>query len=566
MTKMNWVTTNLSWLGTVSLLACSGGSTLSPAGGADASAADSSVTTVAADPSDGASEAGLGCSTDQDCATVLAALSSPPTPAGCAEAYCNMLLSQCAVRPVDGDGDGYRTAACAVSGVPFTPGTDCNDDDPNLYPGHPEACTNLADGGTQGWGTTPATGVCAAGQVSCNSDGTESACVGEVPECAAGHSCVSGQCTGVCSPGETACSGSNGTPSTPANAVWSCSSTGIWVTSATCTNQTCQGSTDGGIAAAACDGVCAPGQTNCGGTGGALLQTCTANGSWSAGTLTVNSCTVVCTPGQTKCGSSNETETCTASGQWGAGVVSPGQCGAVCTPGSTQCSNPLTQTCQADGTWSAGTVVVNSCGAACAPGATQCVDGTLTETCAANATWPSSGTVVVNSCGAVCTPGQTRCANPYQETCTSAGVWGSGVIVAGQCGAQCTPGQTEPCARNLQNCSGTATCTAGAIWGSCLSAGCTSFDGTSNSGAQSCNANFPCAGNSCTTNYTLTCPAQANAVGCTPQCVSGSCGDLSATLVSKNGSSAVCQLHMGVSGCSGETGEEVVICQYPDGI
>src|SRR4051812_50044332 len=68
------------------------------------------------DPDAAASEGGeTGCSTDAECTSALSGLT--PTPAGCAEAFCDKASGHCGLRAVDKDGDGYRTAKCDVPGV-----------------------------------------------------------------------------------------------------------------------------------------------------------------------------------------------------------------------------------------------------------------------------------------------------------------------------------------------------------------------------------------------------------------------------------------------------------------
>jgi hypothetical protein len=123
---------------------------------------------------DGTSTAAY-CSSDADCAASAPAT----TPASCAVGKCDALQGKCSFVAVDHDGDGHPTARCQVTGGgDVQVGDDCNDDDPNLYPGHPESCSTNADGTAITWPTGAPTGACHFGQVQCLTDGTVSACQG----------------------------------------------------------------------------------------------------------------------------------------------------------------------------------------------------------------------------------------------------------------------------------------------------------------------------------------------------------------------------------------------------
>lgn len=113
---------------------------------------------------------------------------------------------------------------------------------------------------------------------------------------------------------------------------------------------------------------CSRGQTRCSGNG---VQTCGANGRWSAAVACVNACVNgacvgVCTPGSLRC-SGNGVQTCGATGTFGTAVACANQtcvngaCAGVCAPGSTQCSGNSVQTCTTTGTFGAPVACVNQC-------------------------------------------------------------------------------------------------------------------------------------------------------------------------------------------------------------
>jgi hypothetical protein len=192
----------------VALLSCGGGSSGASAVGPDASP-------TARGPGSDASASGANgmdsCVRDADCAA-----SAPPTMlvAGvgpnCAAGRCNALQGVCEYVAKDEDGDGHAAANCvATNGVTIQEGDDCNDQDPNLYPGHPETCSVEAEGGTVAWPTGMPVGICAYGQVECLPDGMESTCTGTVgPMPRDCTSSLDNDCDGkpdssecVCSPG-----------------------------------------------------------------------------------------------------------------------------------------------------------------------------------------------------------------------------------------------------------------------------------------------------------------------------------------------------------------------------
>jgi hypothetical protein len=362
---------------------------------------------------DATSSGGGGCATNTDCASQV-----PPTaPAGCATGKCDALQGTCTFVAKDNDGDGDPTANCKASnGVPITDGTDCNDDDPNIYGGHPETCTDLTDGGT-------AASPCSSGQKECLPDGTESACTGTLV--CVNQACVGGKCVGSCGPGETQCSGNNG--------LQTCGADGTWGSPVQCMGGACLEADAGtGSGAASCGGVCSPGATQCGtGSQANYVQTCDGSGEWQTAT---NPCTDVCSagqcggncsPGQTECGTSNNVLTCPASGTWP-------------TTGGTSCTSQG-KACVATGTTGNPSA---ACSGSCVPG----VPGTCgscgkgTETCTASGT---PGTCkgdppVTATCGP-CNDGTSSCGGPCQGGTTNVGSCGT-CGGTNQCGGTCSRG------------------------------------------------------------------------------------------------------------------------------
>lgn len=249
--------------------------------------------------------------------------------------------------------------------------------------------------------------------------------------CCTDQTCVGGSCQGVCAPGQTQCQG---------NVAQNCSSAGRWQTATTCSGTTpiC---TNGACV------ECTVGAVQCATDGGNGIQTCATGGTWGApvactGQTCVNGvCTGACAPGQTVCQSGGATS-CTAAGQWGTptscspGICSNGQCTGNCTPGNKQCSGNGVETCGANGMWGAPAACTN-------------------QTC-------TGAGVCSGSCG----PGQTRCLANVVQACDSSGNWQSQVTCSGTTPAclnstcvACNPGSVE-C-----NGNGTTVCTSNGNWG-----------------------------------------------------------------------------------------------------
>jgi MYXO-CTERM domain-containing protein len=142
------------------------------------------------------------------------------------DAVAGLTENGAAVCP-DDDHDGYVDCNCA--GAPAPPGCDCNDADPNIHPGAPEACDAAADDNCDGTiGTAcPGTTVCyqSVCDVTCGSGEAVicppgAACT-DTPEgrlcvptecgCAPGQICVNNACVDACQgvvcPGTQVCEG-----------------------------------------------------------------------------------------------------------------------------------------------------------------------------------------------------------------------------------------------------------------------------------------------------------------------------------------------------------------------
>ena len=289
---------------------------------------------------------GGGCATDSDCTSKL----PPTTPASCATGKCDALQGTCTFVAKDNDKDGDPAANCkSNNGEPVKDGGDCNDNDPNIYSGHPESCSELSDGGSV---TSP----CKPGQKSCLADGTESACTGTLV--CVDQACVGGSCQGSCAPGATGCNALQ--PQT-------CDSTGAWQdTGAPCPDVCTNGS---------CTGVCVPGSVQCNGSVKGQPQTCDSAGTWqnTGGACPIlcsnGTCTGSCTPGSTECNGSvnGQPQTCDSTGAWQntgspcqyvctGGSSSPDAgslCTGVCLPGAMRCggSGNVVQKCDNNGNW-----------------------------------------------------------------------------------------------------------------------------------------------------------------------------------------------------------------------
>jgi hypothetical protein len=290
---------------------CSGGSSNAGGGGGPGAEAGADGTTA--------------CTSDSQCASQV----PPTTPAGCAIGACNAVQGVCVFSAKDEDGDGHPADDChATNGVTVNDGDDCNDHDPNLYPGHPEPCTPVYDGGADG-------GYCPMGLISCLPNGTESAC--------------SSMCDS-CKPGSLGCQGQQPVTCNTSGTMWM--SVGPACVAMACVSGACQG-------------ACAPGATQCSGD---LLQTCDPIGNWSAG--------VACAAGEA-CDEHPPAAACAAGCYIGSEFVAPNAAAQL----------DACQTCQPGTSTSAWTDLAD--GTPCSPGV--CQAGACVDDCYIGSTFETAG-------------------------------------------------------------------------------------------------------------------------------------------------------------------------------
>jgi len=92
--------------------------------------------------SDAECDDGLFCTGEESCVAGLCEDGAPPRcddGIDCTVDVCDESAASCVSRPSDDDGDGHPTAACTNrDGLPL--GDDCDDTDPQRFPGNPEQC------------------------------------------------------------------------------------------------------------------------------------------------------------------------------------------------------------------------------------------------------------------------------------------------------------------------------------------------------------------------------------------------------------------------------------------
>jgi hypothetical protein len=121
-------------------------------------------------------QAGEWCEFSSDCPPPRAAYAS------CAAYAC--IGGRCLLQTLDADHDGHATSTpCTVQGdapVTVAVGDDCDDNNPDLYPGHPARCSKTAAGAQVVYPGGVPRGACRYGAVSCLADGTASSCIGAI--------------------------------------------------------------------------------------------------------------------------------------------------------------------------------------------------------------------------------------------------------------------------------------------------------------------------------------------------------------------------------------------------
>ncbi|HEY2748133.1 MAG TPA: carboxypeptidase regulatory-like domain-containing protein [Polyangia bacterium] len=336
-----------------------------------------------------------------------------------------------------------------------------------------------SDGGTGGNGPVCPTG-CSIGAAACNGNGVQtcaddgSGCgVWSQPaDCTTPQVCSGGVCAASCSSqcqlGATYCSGAG-----YRTCIGDASGCNDWSPTVTaCPNgQVCSG----GACVAACTDRCAPGATQCSGTG---VQSCElkatgcrdwsdpipcASGDVCSGGNCVTSCTDQCAMGDERCVGSDSLQTCNmqASGclDWslaqlcpGGGTCTSNMC-ITCTNGAMRCSAIGDIEACVNGAWTQTSSCAFGCsmGACintvnCTPGAYQC-NGSAVEICNSAGSawlWSSNCTVACSAglCTGGCAPGAARCNGTNVETCDATGTtWTQSAM----CGATGCDAATSSC-------------------------------------------------------------------------------------------------------------------------
>lgn len=128
-----------------------------------------------------------GCQSTPECEALLAA--ATVSPAGCAEATCNLSTGLCEFRARDLDNDGERAASCTAGALVVTRGPDCDDSNATVKAGAMVPCFTSEDGGAL-FPSTPPKGECVAPTKTCDATGS-----GQFSTCSGGVLPTAVQCS-----------------------------------------------------------------------------------------------------------------------------------------------------------------------------------------------------------------------------------------------------------------------------------------------------------------------------------------------------------------------------------
>ncbi|UJR86310.1 Hypothetical protein I5071_83940 [Sandaracinus amylolyticus] len=421
----------------------------------------------------------------------------------CTDDVCDEAMrGECVHRTRDADGDRAGDATCAMIGE--VPADDCDDTNPEVFPGAPEICNGIDDDceggcdesftccrgetgscdttcGTTGTRVCTATcgwSVCSPPAETCNA--VDDDCNGGVDDVFA---CV----RGASQPCTTAC-GSTGERTCGDDCTWSACVAPDDVCNGR--DDDCDASTDESFECVS--GTTTACTTTCGTAGS---RACDASCALGACTPPAEGCngidddcdgdtdeTVECSVGAmeactTSCGSTGS-RACSASCTWSACTPPTETCNGndddcdgridetfTCVPGatgtcSTGCSTTGTRVCSASCTWGACTPPVEACNGADDNCDTRCDETFACCAGSAGTCTTSCGTTGSRTCSAAC--GWSTC-SPPAEACN-----GVDDDCNGACddGFTCCAGRTGACTTSCGS-TGSRTCAGDCSWGSC---------------------------------------------------------------------------------------------------
>jgi formylglycine-generating enzyme required for sulfatase activity len=296
------------WLATSSFAACALGALSGGCGGAtgtQADVADGAASDAAGDSSGAGGGADATASESGSTSSSGAPADSGSTDATLDATGASSGGADATRETGDSADSGGAANATDATAAPDTASTDA-------FAVASEASSGGSDGGVDAAGDVDAA-PCA--RYLCNGNAVQTCTCDDicgVPLPCGHQSCVSGQCIGVCAPGETQCSG---------NGVQTCDVTGSWGTAIAC---------GCGCFAGACSAACTPGAARCTDAG---VQTCTEACVWpTAWSCATASCTGGACAGATATGAS-----CAAGGPGlsDCGAMSESCCTSLEVPGGT---------------------------------------------------------------------------------------------------------------------------------------------------------------------------------------------------------------------------------------